>query len=98
MAHAPKRDMQGCRYDSTWARSNSISENCKNAIRDAKQSLYGARLPKILGDSPKRFWNFVINSRPSSHISLTDENGVPVGDDNCAAISNDAFVSVLMGE
>lgn len=83
--------------DSAWEKYKVAEKAYSSEVRNAKHSFFHTELPKILADSPKRFWQ-IINPPNTPPITLTNDTGQELSCSECANIFNAAFSSVFTNE
>lgn len=81
--------------DAAWDAYFLCLKTYTRNLRLAKHKFFFEDLFGILRNNPKKFWKIISPNSRSSSIQLTDEDGSPISEADCATVLNDYFSSVF---
>ncbi|KAM7303245.1 reverse transcriptase family protein [Ixodes scapularis] len=77
-----------------WAAYHSAAEVYKLAVDETKYNFFSIKLPSMLTNNPKQFWNLV-NPADKHLIQLKNSGGEVISGEDCAMTFNESFISVF---
>lgn len=77
-----------------WSQYQNANAEYLREVSNAKNAYFNVTLPSFLQNNPRKFWS-IVNGNKNKIVQLT-HCGVPVPNNECCKLLNDAFCSVFL--
>lgn len=82
----------------SWQKHTIADKEYCSAIRKAKFKYYSHDLQSLMTHNPKKFWKTISPANTPALISLLNDTGAPINQEECPTVFNNYFASVFTQE